>query len=85
MAKQKYCETLKPGFYYIKGEGVNIGIHRCFYLTGTTKGNKWIELVVKNPQWTSLMWNTVSSCSYEIELSQYYEENPTDHQLIIKK
>jgi hypothetical protein len=77
MAKQKYCETLKPGFYYIKAE--NLGVHRCLYLTGTSKGNKWIELVVKNPQWTTLMWNCVSS--YEIELSQYYEENPIDYKL----
>ena len=36
MAKQKYCETLKPGFYLLKD--------RCIFITGTTKGNKWILL-----------------------------------------
>jgi len=40
MAKQKYCETLQPGFYLIE----ETFSYRCYYITGTTKGNKWINL-----------------------------------------
>ena len=76
--KIKYCETLKPGFYYIKGEKIGrsyIGA-RCFFITGTTKGNKWIELEDSpNPQWMALMWNCIDP--YEINLSVYHQQNPT--------
>jgi hypothetical protein len=74
MSKKKYCETLKPGFYYINGEE-----SRCFYVTGTTKGNKWIDLYVPNPQWMTLMWNCIDS--YEINLSTFHQQNPTDFSL----
>jgi hypothetical protein len=44
MSKQKFAETLIPGFYFIEG-------NRCIYATGTTKGNKWIDLCPSNPEW----------------------------------
>jgi hypothetical protein len=72
MAKQKYCETLTPGFYIIEETFSN----RCFYITGTTKGNKWINLSVPNPQWTGLMCNGIDE--YSIGLSTIHSTNPTN-------
>lgn len=37
-AKQKYCETLKVGYYLLNGD-------RCYYFTGSTKG---IEQLIEN-------------------------------------
>jgi hypothetical protein len=68
----KYCETLKVGFYLIQGD-------RCFFTTGTTKGNKWINLDEPNPQWNSIMWNCIDK--YEIDLSVFHTENPTKFNL----
>jgi len=75
----KYCETLKQGYYLIKGIGA-----RCIYVTGTTKGNKWINLEVPNPQWTRLQWNCIHRD--EIEIGLYSETNPTsfsDNDLVV--
>ncbi len=69
MAKQKYCETLTPGFYLIEGD-------RCAYITGTTKGNKWINLNVPNPQWTGLMWNCITAD--DIPFRTLHSTNPTN-------
>jgi hypothetical protein len=65
MAKIKYAETLKPGFY--------LSSDRCVYATGTTKGNKWIYLAAKEPRWNGLMWN----CFEPLEEATYSETNPT--------
>lgn len=75
MAKQKYCETLQPGFYIIEETFSN----RCLYITGTTKGNKWINLAVPNPQWTGLMWNCINDDS--IGLATIHSTNPTSFAL----
>jgi hypothetical protein len=72
MAKQKYCETLTPGFYLIK----ETFSYRCYYITGTTKGNKWINLNVPNPQWTGLMWNCITTD--DIPLCTLHSTNPTN-------
>lgn len=92
MKKPKYCETLKPGFYLLRDETLNL--HRCVYCTGTTKGNKWIELDMdgnclwsvkegdKNGGWTGLFWNCISE--EEINESVYSETNPTKINLKIK-
>ena len=66
MAKQKYCETLQPGFYIIEETFSN----RCYYITGTT-----INLAVPNPQWTGLMWNCINDDS--IGLATIHSTNPT--------
>jgi hypothetical protein len=71
MAKQKYCETLTPGFYLIE----ETFAYRCYYLTGTTKGNKWINLNVPNPKWTGLMWNAITPD--DNDLTHYHQQNPT--------
>ena len=69
---KKYCETLKPGFYLFNG----LHCKRCVYATGTTRGNKWIDLDVPNPAWMTLMWNCVAKD--EICLCTYHETNPTE-------
>jgi hypothetical protein len=81
MAKQKYCETLKPGFY------LEEDMNRCYYITGTTKGNKWIdfsprkELTIHNtPFWNSLMWNAITPLD-GFENMKYSVENPTDYDI----
>ena len=73
MKHQKFCETLKPGYYLFEKD--SIGMRRCVYATGTTKGNKWIELNVPDVCWTSLLWNCISK--EQINASVYSEENPT--------
>ncbi len=75
--KQKYCETLKSGYYLLDDKAT--GLKRCVYASGTTKGNKWIEINVPNPVWMSLMWNCISKD--EIDCSIYYEDNPTEYKL----
>ena len=77
MSKIKYCETLKPGYYLL--DDTFTETKRCVYATGTTSGNKWIELNVPNPKWMSLMWNCISQD--EINQSVYYKENPTKYSL----
>jgi hypothetical protein len=67
MAKQKYCETLKPGFYLCDD--------RCIYASGTTKGNKWIYLDSAKPEWNTLMWNCIEK--YAIDNSTFHQTNPT--------
>lgn len=67
---KKYCESLAPGFYLLNATNCK----RCFYITGTLKGNKWIDLEVPNPAWMSLMWtcinkDTLSDCTF-------YENDP---------
>jgi hypothetical protein len=73
---EKYCETLKKGYYLL--DKPSWGLKRCVYATGTTKGNKWIELNVPNPTWMTLMWNCISKD--EINISDYHAENPTEYQ-----
>jgi hypothetical protein len=75
--KLKFCETVKPGFYYSlctnsKGEITN---HRCYYLTGSTKGNKWINLQSFEPSWFCLMWNVIKK-DKGLENCKYSETNP---------
>ena len=78
MAKQKYCETLKPGFY-LRG-------NRCIFITGTTKGNKWISLEKRStgtiydiPDWQALMWNAINSLM--MEGAEYHANNPTGYDI----
>lgn len=70
--KAKYCETLEPGFYLVPS--------RCLYVTGTTKGNKWIPLDVPEPEWNTLMWNCIEK--YVIDRAVRYDENPTEFKFV---
>ena len=65
--KQKYCETIKPGYYYLPN-------NRCLYVTGTTKGNKWINLASATPKWGTLMWNCIEQ--NVIDTANYSLTNP---------
>ena len=83
----KYCETFKPGFYfstlYSRRTGEVID-ERAYYLTGTTKGNKWINLMSHSPQWSGLMWNCIRRQDFELpnnEIIFHGEENPTKFKL----
>jgi len=73
--RPKFCETLKPGYYLFENE--SIGMRRCVYASGTTKGNKWIELNVPDASWTGLLWNCISKD--QIDDSVYFEGNPTEY------
>jgi len=72
----KYCETIKPGFYFAKSK------ESALYLTGTTKGNKWIQLgTLDEPRWVNLLWN----CIKENEIENYFvysETNPTQYNIL---
>lgn len=72
MKKPKYCEMLKLGFYLVN----ETNCFRCFYLTGTTSGNKWINLSVPNPQWNALMWTCINK--YEVDFATFHNTNPTE-------
>ena len=50
--KLKYCETLKPGFYL---QETQFG-KRAYYFSGSTKGNKWVDLDVTGAKWMGLLW-----------------------------
>lgn len=80
----KYCETLTPG-YYTKRLIVNdkIIVDRVYYFTGTTKGNKWIELLCGNPKWCGLMPSAIRKDEMSIGDVIFHSENPTNFKLKI--
>ena len=61
---------MKKGYYYNE--------NRCYFLTGSKKGNKWIDLEDLDPEWVSLLWTCLPK---EEELSEfnykYSSLNPT--------
>lgn len=79
---------LLPGYYLID----NHITQRCYYITGTKKGNKWIEtevmhwceelnrherLPLPNCGWWALNWMCIPKVgSDELVGAVYYEENP---------
>ena len=87
--KVYHAETLKPGFYYHLD--INLNMTRCFYLSGSKKGNKWIYFGdsddqqyefrgVKDPEWVALMWTCIPKAE-ELNELEYYKQNPTDYEL----
>lgn len=72
---------MKKGFYYINSEW----FERCYYISGTKSGNKWIDirtvnegLSVKIPgaQWVSLNWMCIPPIP-ELKKMTYHKDNPT--------
>lgn len=59
---------MKPGYYLCSD--------RCFYLTGTKKGNRWIYLDIPYPEWCSLNWMCLPK-NYDLTDSKYSKTNPT--------
>ena len=56
------------------------------FVTGTTKGNKWILLGKRStgtiydiPDWMALMWNAINSLM--MEGAEFHEENPTGYDI----
>ena len=49
----RYSETVKAGYYLHED--------RCFYLTGTLKGNKWIYEDWADEGWVSLTWTCINA------------------------
>lgn len=91
MKKKKYCETFKPGYYsHILRSSRNpteIIDERVYYLTGSTKGNKWINLNSHSPMWMSLMWNCIRKVDFELpnsEIEYHGSQNPTTFKLDLK-
>lgn len=62
------------GFYTQKLPG---HIDRVIYSTGTTRGNKWIELMYAQPSWMGLMWHAMD----DIDLSTHTLTNPCKYKL----
>jgi hypothetical protein len=68
---KKFCQSVKPGYYFVDNQYEKRG----FYLTGTLKGNKWIELLDEdNPEWVSLIWTCIDK--EMLENATYYDTNP---------
>lgn len=67
----KFAETIKAGYYLYEDN--------CMYLTGTLKGNKWIDLNVHEPRWMSLLWSCITKD--DVDLSTYHIDNPTNFKL----
>lgn len=81
--KTYHSETLKPGFYY--PIDINLNMLRCYYLSGSKKGNKWIDLAyfeegetvfLNSPEWMSLIWTCIPT-SEELNEMEYSKTNPT--------
>ena len=69
MSRKQFCLSVTPGFYLLPND-------RCYYLTGTLGGNKWIDFDWADEGWSSLMWTCINKeC---IEDAIYSEENPID-------
>ena len=87
MKKPKYCETFKRGYYLSVLRSSRTGEiidERAYYLTGTTKGNKWIALGTHAPQWMGLVWNCIRREDFELpnnEITFHGEVNPTQYPL----
>ena len=64
---------MNQGFYLIETD-------RCYYLTGTKKGNRWINLDDPDPEWMSLIWTCLPK-EKEILKSTYHKTNPTQFNL----
>lgn len=75
--KFRYCETLKVGFYL---QETNVG-NRAYYFTGTTKGNKWIDLEVPDAEWFGLLWTCITKDIEYGKLTYYGDVNPTEFNL----
>ena len=87
MKKLKYCETFEPGYYHSVLRSSRTGEiidERAYYLTGTTRGNKWIALGTHAPQWMGLAWNCIRREDFELpnnEITFNGETNPTAYLL----
>lgn len=80
--KVYHAETLKPGYYCHLD--IKLDMTRCYYLSGTKKGNKWIYFGdsdgwVKDPKWVALMWTCIPNAE-ELNDLEYYKQNPTDYE-----
>ena len=80
--KTYYAETITPGYYFVNTPNSI----RCYYLSGSKKGNKWIDIAgidgdelsyVKNPEWWPLMWNHIPN-KEELNKLEYFYYNPTN-------
>lgn len=86
--KVKYCETFESGYYMSVLTNPKTGEifdRRAYYLTGTTRGNKWINLNSYKPQWSGIMWNCIRRVDFELpnNLVTYHgDKNPTEFKLI---
>jgi hypothetical protein len=78
MLQNRFVETLTPGFYF-KPE-IKIGNYvepaRCYFITGSLKGNKWVDFDNHNPAWMSLSWTSINK---EMMIdTTYHASNPTN-------
>ena len=72
--RNKYCETLKLGFY--------LGEDRCIYASGYETGNRWIYLNSVDPEWTDMEHEFMEPG--EIKRMTYHFENPTPYPDVVR-
>lgn len=72
MNKTSHADTVIPGYYY--------NTNRCYYLTGSKKGNKWIDLTYREPEWWGFAWMCIPSDS-ELDKMKFSETNPTKYKM----
>ena len=72
---------MKKGFYYINSEW----FERCYYISGTKSGNKWIDIrsvneglsvEIPGAQWVALNWMCLPPVP-ELKKMTYHYSNPT--------
>ena len=81
MSKRKFPE---PGFYAFNGAKALPGGTKkspdetqVFYVTGTTKGNKYRHPDGLAFAWTDLVWTAVPTVKRMADEYDFYAENPT--------
>ena len=67
MSRKNFCLNVTSGFYLFPDD-------RCYYLSGTLEGNKWIDFDWAEEGWMSLTWTCINKES--IEGAIYSKENP---------
>jgi hypothetical protein len=74
----KFVETLRPGFYFKPEIKIRNYVEpaRCFYITGSLKGNKWVDFDNHSPKWMPLSWTSIDK-DMMIDTT-YHVSNPTN-------
>ena len=74
----KFVESLTAGFYFKPETKIRDYVEpaRCVYITGTLKGNKWVDFDNPNPKWMPLSWTSIDK---DILIdTTYHATNPTN-------
>lgn len=80
----RHKEKMKKGFYYANTQY----FERCYYLSGTDKGNKWIDIRTVSgtesvrfpkPEWKEIVnWMGLPT-PFDLIRMEYHTTNPTKY------